>query len=387
MYQLLNTFLLLQIAKSTSPCNFNNIFGAGPPPYYINYKLQTNQTITIDGNLNDPAWKEVAFTDSNPDICGTQEYCNTNGNCATGPDTCAVPRFTTRQKMRWDDNYLYIGAYLEETQIWANNTKHDSVIFYDNDYEVFISPDGSNHYYKEYEMNARATWWDLSLNKPYSNGGYENSSRVFGKKGWDDPGLVTAAQIHGCTLNDPSSGPCQGWSVEIKFPLKTISLNNTNTLPIKPNSYWRINFSRVEYKVNVIDNNYVKDQTPCENWLWAPLGIVDVHQPERWGYIQFSNQAVNSTFKITDPDWQIRSVAMQLYYAQHHYYSQHNHTYTTNVTDLYSYIPLGEEILTCSELPTITTQPGKFVVQVMDLKTQRIASVTEDRYLLVLNSK
>ena len=78
--------------------------------------------------------------------------------------------------------------------------------------------------------------------------------------------------------------------------------------------------------------------------------------------------------KITDPDWQIRSVAMQLYYAQHHYYSQHNHTYTTNVTDLYSYIPLGEEILTCSELPTITTQPGKFVVQVMDLKTQKNSS-------------
>jgi len=43
----------------------------------------------------------------------------------------------------------------------ANNTKHQSVIFSDNDYEIFISPDGSNHYYKEFEMNARGTWWDL----------------------------------------------------------------------------------------------------------------------------------------------------------------------------------------------------------------------------------
>eukprot|EP01046_Picozoa_sp_COSAG06_P068124 COSAG06_NODE_17976_length_910_cov_1.316893_2_plen_53_part_00 len=33
-------------------------------------------------------------------------------------------------------------------QVWANNTKHQSVIFSDNDYEIFISPDGSNHYYK-----------------------------------------------------------------------------------------------------------------------------------------------------------------------------------------------------------------------------------------------
>ena len=37
------------------------------------------------------------------------------------------PRFLTLAKMRWDDYYLYIGAYLEETDVWANQTKHDSV--------------------------------------------------------------------------------------------------------------------------------------------------------------------------------------------------------------------------------------------------------------------
>ena len=95
-------------------------------------------------------------------------------------------------------------------------------------------------------MNARGTWWDLCLNKPYTNGGYENSSRVFNRSGWDDPALRTAAKVLGCTLNDPSSGPCRGWSVEIAFPLAAISLNNTNTVPPKPGKYWRINFSRVE---------------------------------------------------------------------------------------------------------------------------------------------
>ena len=38
----------------------------------------------------------------------------------------------------------------------------------------------------------------------------------------------------GVSVNDPSSGPCRGWSVEIAFPLAAISLNNTNSLPIKP---------------------------------------------------------------------------------------------------------------------------------------------------------
>lgn len=54
---------------------------------------------------------------------------------------------------------------------------------FDSHNQVFISPDGTSHYYKEFEMNALNTVWSLCLNKPYLNGGYENSSRVFGTKG------------------------------------------------------------------------------------------------------------------------------------------------------------------------------------------------------------
>ena len=43
-----------------------------------------------------------------------------------GPDW-KKPRFRTHAKMLWDDTYLYIGAFLQETDVWANQTKHDSV--------------------------------------------------------------------------------------------------------------------------------------------------------------------------------------------------------------------------------------------------------------------
>ena len=364
-------------------CAFADIFGAGAPPYYVTYK--TAAPPTIDGSLDDPAWLEVPWTQSNPDICGyadpTDGPCSTAGNCAKG---CAAPRFRTRQKLRYDDRFLYVAAELTETQVWANNTAMQSVIFSDNDYEVFISPDGSNHNYKEFEINARNVSWSLSLDKPYSDGGYENSSRVFGNKGWTDPGVRTATKVHGCEVN--VVGPCRSWTVELAFPLATIAYNNTNTgnsngdgtgygstgtgtypLPLKQGQYWRINFSRVEWKVHVVagtgagvsagggeaevemdppatrlegrtlesrmyregdssgndDNNndnhsssssssgssygepahYVLGaragdgsctwpcpggckQNPGDNWLWAPLGVVDVHQPERWGYLQ-----------------------------------------------------------------------------------------------------
>ena len=47
-----------------------------------------------------------------------------------------------------------------------------------------------------------------------------------------------------------------------------------------------------------------------------PTGMVDIHQPEYWGYIQFSSGAPNTTAAVKDPSWTLRSVAMQIYYAQ-----------------------------------------------------------------------
>jgi hypothetical protein len=37
---------------------------------------------------------------------------------------------------RWDATYLYVGAMLQETQVWANQTQENAVIFHDNDFEV-----------------------------------------------------------------------------------------------------------------------------------------------------------------------------------------------------------------------------------------------------------
>jgi hypothetical protein len=60
--------------------------------------VRAKKAIQIDGKLNDPAWKTAAWTDLFVDIEG---------------DTKSSPRFRTRAKMLWDDDYLYIGAEME----------------------------------------------------------------------------------------------------------------------------------------------------------------------------------------------------------------------------------------------------------------------------------
>ena len=42
--------------------------------------------------------------------------------------------------MLWDDDALYVGAWMEEPQVVATFTEKNSVIFWDNDFEVFINP-------------------------------------------------------------------------------------------------------------------------------------------------------------------------------------------------------------------------------------------------------
>src|SRR5438067_10817881 len=147
------------------------------PRGYVCYR--TANPPVINGRLSEPDWLAAPWTEDFLDIEGTAK---------------AKPRYRTRAKMLWDDEHLYVGAELEEPHVWATLTAHDSVIFRDPDFEVFIDPDGDNHQYYEMEINALNTEWDLRLVKPYRDGGPALNE-------WNIAGLVTCVHVDG-TLND-----------------------------------------------------------------------------------------------------------------------------------------------------------------------------------------
>jgi hypothetical protein len=89
------------------------------------------------------------------------------------------------------------------------------------------------------------------------------------------------------TINDPSDED-DGWSVEIAIPWPALNELSKLQLPPKPGEHIRINFSRVEWQTVVEDRKYVKvPNTPEDNWVWSPQLVVDMHQPERWGILEF----------------------------------------------------------------------------------------------------
>jgi hypothetical protein len=218
--------------------------------------------------------------------------------------------------MAWDDGSFYVAAELEEPDVWATLTKHDAVIFHDNDFEVFIDPDGDNHEYYEFEINALNTGWDLLLRKPYRNGGPADDS-------WEIPGLRTAVAVAG-TINQPGDRD-RGWTVEIAFPWNALAEFAHRPSPPRDDDTWRVNFSRVEWEVDVVRAAYRKRPGRKEdNWVWSPQGAVDMHRPERWGFVQFTTRPPGTDVPFhPDPSWPARAALMRVYHAQAAFRKQH----------------------------------------------------------------
>jgi len=108
------------------------------------------------------------------------------------------------------------------------------------------------------------------------------------------PETHTAVYVDGL-VNNASAGPNKFWTVEMAISFKDFLVNCTiATTPPKNRDIWRINFSRVEYNVTVVNGRYQKvPGLPEQNWVWSPQWTINMHLPERWGFVQWSDQAVN----------------------------------------------------------------------------------------------
>lgn len=207
--------------------------------------------LVIDGILDEADWAAAPLSEAFADIRGV--------------DFEPKPVKETHMKMLWDDEHLYIAGIVEEDKVTGSLTEHDSIIYHDNDFEVFIDPEGDCRNYFEIEVNALGTVMDLLMDRPYRDNG-----NFF--LPWDLRGLQVAVSVEG-TLNEDT--PDQRWIVEMAIPFEALTVGFDNP---KEKNDWHINFSRVEWLV---------EGGPEENWVWNPTGVVDMHQPERWGILHF----------------------------------------------------------------------------------------------------
>ncbi len=259
--------MLKNVLQAIVCCSLTAWAGGDTPRHYE--CRRATSPIRIDGRLSERAWQQAAWTDWFVDIRG---------------DSHSPPRLRTRAKMLWDNRYLYVAAELEEPHVWATLREHDSVIFHDNDFEIFLNPTGDGRNYFEFEVNALNTGWDLFLARPYSQGGKADN-------GWEIPGLQSAVRVEG-TLNDPRDID-RGWTVELALPWAAFTARSGVGRP-SARDEWRVNFSRVEWETRIVGGRYeIIPGRPEDNWVWSPQGVVNMHKPETWGYVRFVEGAAH----------------------------------------------------------------------------------------------
>ncbi|MEZ5044740.1 MAG: carbohydrate-binding family 9-like protein [Saprospiraceae bacterium] len=311
------------------------------PEQYLCYRTAT--PIQIDGKLTDAAWSLAPWTNDFVDIEG---------------DLKPKPEHRTRVKMLWDDEYFYFAAMLEEPHLWATLHQRDTIIFYDDDFEIFIDPDGDGHTYAEFEMNANNTVWDMLMLRPYHIGRSPNT--IFN---WNNLDLHTAVHLEG-TLNK-STDTDQYWTVEIAFPWSALKeLVPKKALPASGDQ-WRVNFSRVDWHVDILNGRYVKKKAPGtdrnlppENWVWSPTGRVDMHRPETWGFVQFSENTVDHQADqfIPNSEEDIKWALWQLFYQQQAFYKKYG-SYTADISH-FTLPPLADQPFT----PQFYASPNTFEI-------------------------
>lgn len=283
------------------------------PKTYIAY--HASEKLEIDGSDADVSWSKVDWTDLFIDIEGVKK-----------------PTYNTQAKMLWDDTYFYILAKMEEPHVWGDITEHDAIIFHNNDFEVFIDPNGDTYNYYEIEVNALNTIWDLFVSKPYRETNVALND-------WTATGMKTAISIDG-TLNNPKDTD-KGWMVEMAIPWSVFKKSYFEENVPKDN-FWRVNFSRVNWDHQITDGTYGRkknangDYLPEYNWVWSPQGVINMHEPEKWGYVYFSSKeaGMKDIFEIPK-DEKIKWELFKLYRAQKTHFEASN-TWLTSIEKLSS---------------------------------------------------
>jgi hypothetical protein len=137
---------------------------------------------------------------------------------------------------------------------------------------------------------------------------------------WNIAGLKTAVNVDG-TLNDPRDTD-RSWTVEIAMPWIALAEFSRQACPPRNGDRWRVDFSRVEWQVEVAGEYRKVPNTREDNWVWSPTGIIDMHRPEKWGLVEFTSASVARHRVKPGPLEKARDSLQEIYYAERAFHAK-----------------------------------------------------------------
>ena len=252
---------------------------------------RVGEPIVIDGDLSKPVWTAAEQSGRFVDMVDG------------GPAL-----YDTRMAALWDDDFLYVAMWAQEPFLAATQTERDSIVFVDNDLEVFV--DGGDAYY-EFEVNALGTVYevlfvwkdaligggrfdraDLDIRSPRAltfAGDYDRSGQTFWNGShprgprwafldFDLPGMQVAVKADG-TINDHRDVD-RGWTVELALPWQALCWM-ADRPAVSIGDQWRVFFGRFQ---RLVASGVEVQPHPAS--VLSPHGTYDTHLPDRFPIVE-----------------------------------------------------------------------------------------------------
>jgi uncharacterized repeat protein (TIGR03806 family) len=206
--------------------------------------------ITIDGKADEPAWQQAEPID--------------NFGRPWLPESERKTKTTTKARVLWDKDNLYIFADLEDHDLYADLLNHDDRTWLNDVFEMFFRPDDTKPPYYELQVNAAGTLLDIYFKR---KGTPFDEAKVDGDFHWE------AKVIRRGTLDNRTDRD-EGWTAECRIPWTDFS--RTGGRPTE-GDVWRFALCRYDYTLNE------KPETSTA----APLSQPSFHLLEDYSRLKF----------------------------------------------------------------------------------------------------
>jgi hypothetical protein len=218
--------------------------GEPPAPLPEYRAVRLVGSLQIDGKLDEAAWRRA-------------EAVTLRGSLDGRP----VSRRTVA-RLLYDDAFLYVAFDCEDDDVWGTFRRRDDPLYTEEVVEIFLDPSADLRTYHEVEVSPHNVLFDA----------YFPTRRQGMDLAWDSE-TQSAVQVRG-TLDDPSDQD-QGWSVELKIPLRTLR-DLPAGQPLR-GTRWRFNLYRLEHL----------GRRTVEGQAFSPLFMGDFHHLPRFGWLRF----------------------------------------------------------------------------------------------------
>ncbi len=356
-------FLLTLLSCTDNPTqNITEVneFGLPLKPYQFTPNTYDLKTFiippNIDGINTEKEWDKIAWSSN-----FVSEVDGKNHNYS----------LETKFKMGIYKDTIFLLAKINDPQIWAVDSKLDSIYFKDNFFEIYIDCDNNEYDYLNININA------LNIIKGRF---YRCNDKHIN---FHDIPIHSATFVDG-TVNNPNDTD-KYWMAELSFP---VNLEGITPNKIYNNGYWKMNFAQSRWQYVIVDGAYKKTINSetgklynKDQWLWNYMWENPISNAEFWGEIHLTSNQIDEKTLVRNRriKWELRNV----FYGQKLHHKKHK-KYANKIAGLKD---IGFDLSKLNYRPDIRINNKHYTATIKDKKSDHIWSINDEGAILCSSTK